>query len=339
MATLDRIEIRRVDDMHVHLRQGEMLKNVLPYTAGQCARALVMPNTTPPVLTAEDLNRYRSEILAELETGRDFEPLMTFKVVPALKVDEVEKLKQAGAVAGKLYPEGVTTNSADGVKDFKELYPVYEAMEREDLVLCIHGEVPGVFSLDRESAFLSTLKEIVRDFPKLRVVLEHATTREAVELVGSMSEYVAATLTLHHLYLTLDDVIGGGLSPHAFCKPVAKLPSDRKALLDAAFSGDPKFFLGSDSAPHLISAKENACGAAGVYTAPVLLPSLLQLFEEHGKLDRFEAFVSEYGARFYKLPLNQGKMVFVRKEWQVPEECAGVKPFMAGEKLHWKVLD
>ncbi|MCA9818956.1 MAG: dihydroorotase [Candidatus Obscuribacterales bacterium] len=335
---METLEIRRPDDMHVHFRQGKMLESVMPYTARQCARALVMPNTTPPILTASELIAYRDEIQSacKKENIAGFEPLMTFKVAPATDVDEIKRLKEAGAVAGKLYPEGVTTNSADGVRDFKAIYPVYQAMQDEGLILCIHGEVPGVFSLDRERAFLSTLKELASDFPRLKIILEHATTKDAVDAVLSLPETIACTLTVHHLYLTLDDVIGGMLDPHVFCKPVAKLPSDREALLEAAFSGNPKFFLGSDSAPHTVDNKECPCGAAGVYTAPVMMPALIDLFDKHGKLNRLEAFVSEFGARFYGLPLNEGKDRFVKKDWTVPDICGEVKPFLYGKTLGWQ---
>lgn len=321
--------------MHLHLRQDEMLKQVLPYTVKQCARALVMPNTLPPVLTASDLNNYRKCILENVPEGSEFTPLMTFKVNASIEPVEIGALKEAGAVAGKLYPEGVTTNSEDGVSDFKALYPVYEEMEKQNLILCIHGEEPGEFSLDREKVFLETLLEIVRDFPALRVILEHATTKDAVDCVLSLPDNVACTLTVHHLYLTLDDIIGGMLNPHVFCKPVAKLPGDREALVKAAMSGNPKFFMGTDSAPHTVDNKECECGAAGVYSAPVMLPALAQIFEESNSLDKLEPYVSEFGARFYGLPLNEGKLKLVKSSWKVPDIIGDVKPFMAGQELRW----
>lgn len=323
--------------MHIHLRQADMLKAVLPHTVKQCSRAIVMPNTVPPVLTVEDLVNYRSSIIENLTNGDQFEPLMTFKVAPSTTPEEVKKLKEAGATAGKLYPDGVTTNSEDGVNDFKALYPVYDEMQNQNLVLCLHGEMPGEFSLDRETKFLETLKDIAGKFSKLKIVLEHCTTEAAIECVKALPENVAASITLHHLYLTLDDIIGGSLNPHAFCKPVAKFPSDREALVSAATSGNPKFFLGSDSAPHTVASKECACGAAGIYTAPVLLPALCQLFEARDRLDNFEPFVAEFGAKFYGLPLNKGSVKLVKKEWTVPEEYEGVKPFLAGEKLSWQL--
>lgn len=334
------MRIRKIDDMHVHLRQGEMLESVLPYTAMQCERALVMPNLMPPILNANDVINYRMQIMEVLSNtkGKFFAPLMTFKIVPSTSAAEIDGLKQAGAIAGKLYPDGVTTNSQGGVSDFKALFPVYKAMEECGMVLCLHGEMPNAFSLDRETEFLSVLKDVALNFPKLRIVLEHATTKEAIECVKSLPTNVACTLTVHHMYLTLDDVIGGGLNPHAFCKPVAKRPKDRLAIIDAALSGNPKFFLGSDSAPHAISAKENACGAAGVYTAPVLVPALCQIFEDYGTITKLEPFTSQFAAEFYNLPLNQHTIEIVKESWKVPETCGSVKPFLAGQTLSWKVL-
>lgn len=340
---MDRLEIKRANDMHVHLRQDDMLAQVLPHTISQCAHALVMPNITPAVLTADDLVAYRQSILALLPDGSTFKPLMTFKVAPTTSPAEISKLKAQGAVAGKLYPEGVTTNSEGGVTDFKALYPVYEAMQEAGLVLCLHGEMPGVFSLDRESKFLAVLRDIASRFADLRIVLEHATTAEAIDCVSELPANVACTLTVHHLYLTLDDVIGDRLNPHAFCKPVAKRPEDRDALVAAALSGNGKFFLGSDSAPHTVANKECACGAAGVYTAPVLMPALLELFEKHCKLELLEAFTSGFAAKFYGLPEHKETIVLVQKSWTVPEQYGddksglSVKPFLAGKTLRWQV--
>ncbi|MBP7862815.1 dihydroorotase [bacterium] len=333
------MRIRKIDDMHVHLRQGEMLESVLPYTAMQCERALVMPNLTPPILNANDVINYRQQIMEVLSKskGKFFAPLMTFKIVPSTSAAEIDGLKQAGTIAGKLYPDGVTTNSEGGVSDFKALYPVYKAMEESGLVLCLHGEMPHAFSLDREFEFLSVLKDIALNFPKLRIVLEHATTKDAIDCVKALPVNVACSLTVHHMYLTLDDIIGDRLNPHAFCKPVAKRPTDRLAIIDAALSGNPKFFLGSDSAPHAISAKENACGAAGVYTAPVLVPALCQIFEDYGTISKLEAFTSQFAAEFYNLPLNQHSIEIAKEPWTVPDTCGEVKPFLAGQTLNWQV--
>lgn len=314
-----------------------MLKQVLPHTATCCARALVMPNTVPPVATADDVKRYRLEITKALPKKSDFAPLMTFKILPGTTPAQIVELKKAGVVAGKLYPEGVTTNSEDGVKDIQALYPVFSAMQNENLVFCLHGEVPNCFCLDREEAFLVTLEKLAADFPKLKIVLEHATTAAAVKMVKRLPDHVAATLTVHHLMITLDDVVGDKINPHHFCKPIAKKPTDRSALVQAATSGNPKFFLGTDSAPHTVESKECCCGAAGVYTAPVMLPVLAELFEKENALDKLEAFCSRFGANFYGLPLNQTSLKLKKEAWKVPDQFGDVVPFMAGQTLLWQL--
>jgi dihydroorotase len=267
---------------------------------------------------------------------------MTIKIVPSTTPATIREAKAAGVVAGKLYPEGVTTNSSDGVRDFMELADVFGAMAEAGLVLCLHGETPDAFCLDREEAFLAeVLPTIAASFPGLRIVLEHVSTAAAVEWVRGQAPAgahdVAATITVHHLLLTLDDVVGGMLAPHHFCKPVAKRPADRAAIVAAAVSGDPRFFLGTDSAPHLRAAKEAAHGCAGVFTAPVALPLLAARFDEHDALDRLEAFCSGHGARFYGLPGNEGTVQLVREPWTVPADCAGVVPLAAGTTLPWRV--
>lgn len=329
--------IRKPDDLHIHLRQGEMLKEVIGFTAQQCRRALVMPNTIPPVLSDSDVRRYREEIEAAIPEDVQFTPLMTFKIVDSIAPEMVPALSESGAVGGKLYPEGVTTNSEDGVKDIESLFPLFESMSEHGLVLCIHGETPGTFSMDREETFLPTLEKIARRFPALKIVFEHASTARAIEVVESLHENVAATITAHHLKITLDDLLGGKLNPHNFCKPVVKRPEDRDALIKAATSGNPKFFLGSDSAPHSIEAKECCEGAAGVFTAPILLPLLADLFEEHGALEKLEFFTSEAGAKFYGLPLNEEKITLVKKPFVIPKETNGIVPFLAGETLTWSL--
>lgn len=345
--------------MHVHVRQGSLLKDVLPFTANHFARALVMPNTTPAIETAEDVDEYKAAILACRPEGSDFEPLMTFKITPKTTVQQVKALK-GKVVSGKLYPDGVTTNSEDGVSDFQALYPVFYEMQNCGIALCIHGEKPGPRVLEREAKFLPIIENILYNFSELKVVMEHVTTKEAVDFV-SYSRYknLAATITLHHLFLTLDDIIGGTLNPHAFCKPVAKFEEDRKALRKAAVGRGcvadlpfKNFFLGSDSAPHTVQNKECACGAAGIYSAPILLPALLEFFLYEGTpfperhedisptaLRNFELFVSENGARFYGLPLNEGTITLVKEPWQVPDLYSGVRPFKAGEILQWKIQE
>ncbi|MCX6722157.1 MAG: dihydroorotase, partial [Candidatus Staskawiczbacteria bacterium] len=239
-----------------------------------------------------------------------------------------------------VYPIGVTTNSQNGVQDFKRIYGVLEAMQECGMLLLLHGESPKpeVFCMEREKKFHSTLISIAEKFPDLKIVLEHITTSDSVDIV-KMFDNVAATITIHHLMITLDDVVGGMLSPHHFCKPIAKRPQDRMALREAAFSGSPKFFYGGDSAPHLKEKKECACGCAGVFNAPVALPLLVQLFEEFCRLDLLENFASTFGARFYGLPRNTKRIQLVKQDWTVPSEYSGIVPFMAGKTLHWKMAD
>ena len=332
------LEIRMPDDFHVHFRQGMMLKGVVNHTASQFKRAMVMPNTEPPIRNGEDVKRYHQEILDGIDPQyQGFEPLMTFKITPATTVEDVKSV--AGlVVAGKLYPDGVTTNSHGGVTDFQAIYPVFEAMQEHGIVLSLHGEKPGEFCLDREERFLATLVQLVQDFPSLKIVLEHASTKAAIDLVEKLPDTVAATITLHHLQLTLDDVVGTLNHPHYFCKPIPKRYEDRDALLRAAFSGNPKFFFGSDSAPHLKERKECSEGCAGVFTAPVTMSSLLTLFMEHEQLDRLEDFVSVFGAKFYGVGLNEEKIQLVQEDWKVPDGYSGIVPYKAGETLSWKVL-
>lgn len=328
-----KFSIRYPDDCHVHLRQGAMLKAVAPATDGQCFRALVMPNTDPPILNAADAEGYRQRIL---EARTSFMPVMTIKLVDSTTPSIIRDAK--GMVrAGKLYPEGVTTNSEDGVREISRLFPVFETMQETGMVLCLHGETPDVFTMDREKAFLETLFGISIRFPKLKIVLEHVTTADAVREIERLGDNVAATITVHHLYLTLDDIIGGSLRPHAFCKPVAKRPEDREALILAATGGNPKFFLGTDSAPHARGRKECDGGCAGIFSAPVAIQALAQLFERRGALGKLEDFTSRFGAEFYGWPLCESKLTLVREPWAVPEDWHGVVPFMAGQTLDWRI--
>jgi len=337
------IRIRRPDDFHVHLRQGDVLRSVIGGTARVFARALVMPNLTPPVLTGKQALTYRSQIIeaALAANVRSFEPLMTIKLVGSTTPDVIGLAAAEGVTAGKLYPEGVTTNSEDGVRDIKGLYPVFEKMQDVGMVLCLHGEVPGVFCMDREMAFLGVLEDIAHAFPRLRIVLEHVTTWGAVASVKSLPATVVATVTPHHLVLTLDDVVGDKLQPHHFCKPIAKRESDRTALVEAVTSGNPKFFLGTDSAPHVRETKECASGCAGIFCAPVAMDVLAEVFEKEGKLERLEAFTSEFGARFYGLPLNQDYVRLVEESHEVPHYVSpgpGAQEFAAfcgGQTLRW----
>lgn len=337
-------EMRLPDDFHVHLRQGPLLRQVVNETAGWFGRALAMPNTIPPVTSADAMTRYREQIVAAMPEDRPFEPLLVFKLLPGISPDEVARMKAAGAVGGKLYPQGVTTNSADGAPSAEPLYPVMAAMEEHDLVLEIHAEQPGSFVLDREEHYLTVVQQIIDRFPALRVVVEHVSSRAGVDFVRAASERVAATITVHHLLLTLDDVVGGELKPHHFCKPIAKREEDRQALLDAFASGEACFFFGSDSAPHQVGDKECESGCAGIYTAPVAVVLLIELAEERGVpvteaaargAPSLEAFLSRYGAEFYRLPVATRRLQIVERLWTVPHRYGPVVPFRAGTQLRY----
>lgn len=333
---MDSLQIRRPDDFHVHLRQGDLLRAVVPHTASDFARALVMPNTVPPIADAADVRRYRAEINGA--SGK-FEPLMTIKVTPETTPATVHAARRAGAIAGKLYPQGVTTNSADGVRDVSRLRATFAAMADAGMVLCVHAEDPDAFCLDREAAFLDrVLGRLVADVPDLRIVVEHVSSAAAVEWVTAAPATVAATITVHHLLLTLDDVVGDLLEPHHFCKPLAKRPEDRTALVDAATSGTERFFLGTDSAPHAATAKERSGGCAGVFTAPVALPILAELFVAANRVDRLEAFTSGNGAAFYGLPRNEGSVTLVKQDHRVPERYGDVVSLRASKTVRWQVL-
>ncbi len=331
---MNELKLPLPDDFHVHLRQDAALAGYVSDYAKQFGRGLVMPNTVPPIITPELLLDYKQKITA---SASRFEPLMTFKLHAAYSRDTLEKMKALGAVAGKYYPAGVTTNSHDGISELESVFPVLEMMEELGFVLCVHGEEPSAFCLDRESAFIRQMKRIVERFPKLKIVFEHLSTAAAVDFVMSAPENVAATITVHHLMFTLDDVIGDGLQPHHFCKPLPKFPGDREAVRAAAFSGNSKFFLGTDSAPHLKEKKECACGAAGVYSAPVALPLLAEIFESAGKLSLLPDFVGGFGADFYGLPRTSESITLVRESWVVPDSCHGVVPLAAGKTLSWKL--
>ncbi|MEO6153325.1 MAG: dihydroorotase [Croceibacterium sp.] len=336
------LTIRRPDDWHVHLRDGDMLRAVVGYTARQFARAIVMPNLAPPVTTAAMAAAYRERIVAALPADADFTPLMTCYLTDATDpADLAAGFADGVFTAAKLYPAGATTNSASGVTDLARIRPVLERMAEIGMVLCVHGEVtdPDVDVFDREAVFIeSVLAPLVRDLSQLKVVFEHATTQQAVEFVTAASVNVAATITPQHLHLNRNAMLVGGIRPHAYCLPVAKREKHRLALRRAATSGSPKFFLGTDSAPHLRGAKESGCGCAGIFNAPFALESYLAVFEAEGALDRFEGFASEHGARFYGLPLNAGTVTLEKAPTQVPGELAGVVPFHAGETLTWRIV-
>ncbi|MDF2378903.1 MAG: dihydroorotase [Candidatus Gracilibacteria bacterium] len=332
---MQELTIIRPDDFHTHLRQGDLMKDLVRETSKSFGRVLVMPNTIPPVVTPDDVRAYKKELQ---DVGTDLDFLMTFKIMPNLDPSSMTALKEAGAVAGKFYPVGVTTHSEDGVANIESSYEVFEAMQEQDLILCLHGEVPGVEDLEREHAFLPQLKKIHENFPRLRIILEHTSTKAAVEMVQSLGDKVAATITVHHLLLTTSDVRNGEFHPHNFCAPICKSESDRKALVETVLSGNPKFFLGTDSAPHLKENKEGDHPKPGVYTTPVALPLLAQLFEENGKLDHLENFTSVFGANFYELEKNSDTMSLKKEEWSVPSDYFGVVPLKALEKLTWSVI-
>lgn len=336
---LQTLTIRRPDDWHVHLRDGEMLRTVAPYTARQFARAIVMPNLLAPITTVEAANAYRERIVAA--AGPGFTPLMTCYLTDDAKPDEIARGFEGGVwIAAKLYPAGTTTNSASGVTDMRNIYPTLARMERIGMVLCVHGEVtdPDVDVFDREKIFIvRVLAKLVKDFPKLKIVFEHITTKEAVEFVR-LRENVAATITPQHLIINRNALFAGGLRPHAYCLPVAKREKHRLAVRQAATSGWPNIFLGTDSAPHAREAKESACGCAGIFNAPFALESYAQVFDEEGALDKLEAFVSVNGARFYDLPGNEETVTLERAEQEVPDEIDGLVPFHAGETLRWRMV-
>jgi len=289
------------------------------------------------VANAEPLAVYRQAIVDGLPGNSDFVPLMTFKLLPGMSASLVRACAAGGAIAGKYYPSGSTTNAADGPGDPDSVAEALDAMEESGLVLSIHGESPEAPSLEREGAFLSTLETILARWPRLRVVLEHLSTREAVDFVRSGPERLGATITAHHLLFTIDDMVGAGLNPHLFCKPIIKSAGDRAALRKAAFSASPKFFFGSDSAPHPRAAKESSSAPGGVYSAPTAIPALAGLFESEGCLDALESFVAGNGARFYRLPPPAGSIRLQREAWKVPGEIDGVVPMCAGAILAWSI--
>ena len=342
----DAIVMTRPDDWHVHLRDGAMLRQALPDTARRFARAIVMPNLDPPVTTNAQALAYRERILAALPAGSRFEPLMTLYLTEATPPEEIARANVSGVVhAVKYYPAGATTNAHHGVRDLRRCHAVLEVMQRNDLPLLLHGEVtdPEVDVFDREAAFIDRhLVPLLRAFPGLRVVLEHITTRTAVDFVVAAPSNVAATITAHHLLLNRNAMFAGGLRPHHYCLPVLKREDHRRALLAAATGGNPKFFLGTDSAPHPKSAKESACGCAGIYTAHAAIELYAEAFEQAGALDRLETFASFHGADFYRLPRNRDRITLARQHWRVPQQLGdgmeAIVPLRAGEFVTWRTI-
>ncbi len=339
------LTITRPDDWHLHVRDGAALQAVVPDTARQFGRAVIMPNLRPPVTTTAQALAYRARIAAAVPAGVDFTPLMTLYLTDNTPPEEIARAKAAGIVALKLYPAGATTNSDAGVSDIRKTHATLEAMQREGLPLLVHGEVtdPAVDIFDREAVFIDqVMRPLRRDFPGLKVVFEHITTQEAADYVASADALTAATVTAHHLLYNRNALFTGGLRPHLYCLPVLKRERHREALVRAVTSGSPKFFLGTDSAPHPAHLKEHAAACAGCYTALSALELYAQAFETAGALDRLEGFASVFGPAFYGLPRNTGTVTLAREPWQLPETLAfgdaQLKPLRGGETLDWRLV-
>ncbi|MFN3751289.1 MAG: dihydroorotase [Thiobacillus sp.] len=340
----DTLTITRPDDWHIHFRDGAAMQSVLPDTARVFGRAIAMPNLKPPVVTVADAAAYRDRLLAAA-AGTAFEPLMTLYLTDNTSPDEIRRAKASSFVhAVKYYPAGATTNSDSGVTELSKAYPAIAAMEEVGLPLLLHGEVvdPDVDVFDREAVFIDRhLTRLLKDFPGLRIVLEHITTRHAAEFVAAAPGRVGATITVHHLLYNRNAMFRGGIRPHLYCLPVLKRELHRQALVAAAVSGSPRFFLGTDSAPHAVGAKESACGCAGIYTAHAAIELYAEVFEDAGALDKLEAFASFHGADFYGLPRHTGTITLVREQWTVPQRLAlgdsTLLPLRAGETVRWRV--
>ncbi len=339
------LTLTRPDDWHLHVRDGAALKTVVPHTAAQFARAIIMPNLKPPVTTAEQAFAYKARIQAAVPAGMSFEPLMTLYLTDNLPADEIARAKDAGVVAAKLYPAGATTNSDAGVTDLRKTYKTLEAMQKAGLLLLVHGEVTSsdIDLFDREAVFIDTqLIPLRRDFPELKIVFEHITTKEAAQYVLDADHFTAASITAHHLLYNRNAIFTGGIRPHYYCLPVLKRETHRLALVQAATGGSNKFFLGTDSAPHPAHLKEHASGCAGCYTAHAAMELYAQAFDAAGALDQLEGFASFHGADFYGLPRNTGTITLKRESWTPPESFAfgetSLKPLAAGEALQWRMV-
>lgn len=342
----DTITITRPDDWHIHFRDDAAMACVLPDTARVFGRAIAMPNLKPPVTTVALAAAYRARLLAAVPAGSPFEPLMTLYLTDNTSAEDVFQAQQSGFIhAVKYYPAGATTNSDSGVTDLARAYPAIAAMEEAGMPLLLHGEVtdPEVDVFDREAVFIERhLTRLMRDFPRLKIVLEHITTRQAAEFVAAAPATVAATLTVHHLLYNRNAMFQGGIRPHLYCLPILKRETHRQALVAAAISGNPKFFLGTDSAPHALGAKESACGCAGIYSAHAAIELYAEVFDAAGALDSLEAFASFYGADFYGLPRNLDTITLQRESWLAPQQLslgeAQLTPLRSGEMIHWRVV-
>ena len=344
-ASPSTLTLTRPDDWHLHLRDGEALRTVVPHTAAQFGRAIIMPNLKPPVTTAAQALAYRARIQAAVPAGMDFEPLMTLYLTDNLPAEEIARAKDAGVVAVKLYPAGATTNSDAGVTDIRKTYKTLEAMQRAGMLLLVHGEVTSadIDLFDREAVFIEQqLEPLRRDFPELKIVMEHITTKEAAQYVAESDRFLGATITAHHLLYNRNAIFTGGIRPHYYCLPVLKRETHRQALVAAATSGSPKFFLGTDSAPHPAHLKEHATGCAGCYTAHAALEMYAEAFDAVGAIDKLEGFASFFGADFYGLPRNSGSVTLKRESWTPPESFtfgeAELKPLRSGEPLAWRLV-
>jgi dihydroorotase len=338
------LTLTRPDDWHLHVRDGAALQAVVPHSARQFGRALIMPNLRPPVTTAEQAKAYRDRIRAAVPEGLDFEPVMSLYLTDMLPPDEIPRAAAAGVCALKLYPAGATTNSDAGVTDIRKTYPTLEAMQKQGLLLLVHGEVtdPAVDLFDREAVFIERVMiPLRRDFPELKIVFEHLTTKEGAHYVRDADRFTAATITAHHLLYNRNAIFTGGIRPHYYCLPVLKRETHRLALVEAATSGSPRFFLGTDSAPHPAHLKEHALGCAGCYTALTALELYAEVFDNAGALDWLEGFASFHGADFYGLPRNTDTVTLKRESWTVPETLpygeATLKPLRGGETLAWRL--
>ena len=343
--TTQTLTITRPDDWHLHVRDGDAMRCVVPHSARQMGRAIIMPNLKPPVTTAEMALAYRDRILSAVPAGSRFQPLMTLYLTDNLTPDDIVRAKAAGVVACKLYPAGATTNSDHGVTDLCKIYPTLQAMQREGLVLLVHGEVtdPSIDLFDREAVFIEQqLIPLRRDFPELKIVFEHITTKEAAQYVQEAGRFTAATITAHHLLYNRNAIFTGGIRPHYYCLPVLKREVHRQALVHAATSGSDKFFLGTDSAPHPAHLKEHATGCAGCYTAHAAIEMYAEAFDNAGALDKLEGFASFHGPAFYGLPRNTGTVTLRRESWTPPDSFAfgeaALKPLRAGEALPWRLV-
>ncbi|MGS5085306.1 dihydroorotase [Hydrogenophaga sp. A37] len=340
------LTITRPDDWHLHVRDGEALRTVVPHTAAQFGRAIIMPNLKPPVTTAAQALAYAERIRAAVPAGVSFEPLMTLYLTDNLPAEEIARARDAGVVAVKLYPAGATTNSDAGVTDLRKTYQTLEAMQKAGLLLLVHGEVtsPDIDLFDREAVFIEQqLQPLRRDFPELKIVMEHITTKEAAQYVAEADKYLGATITAHHLLYNRNALFTGGIRPHYYCLPVLKRETHRQALVAAATGGNAKFFLGTDSAPHPAQLKEHATGCAGCYTAHAAIEMYAEAFDAAGALDKLEGFASFNGPAFYGLPRNTGTITLKRESWTPPVSFAfgeaELKPLRSGEALPWKLVD